>query len=81
MKTIVFEPKAARQFDKLQAVARERILEGLAKYAISGIGDVKKLTGQAESRLRIGRFRVIFFEDQIRVITTEIARRNEKTYD
>lgn len=80
MKTIVFEPEAARQFDKLPAAAREQILDGLTKYAISGVGDVKKLKGQEESRLRIGRFRVIFWEDRVRVITTEIARRNEKTY-
>jgi mRNA interferase RelE/StbE len=80
VKTIVFEPNAAKQFDKLPVSAREQILDGLTKYAISGIGDVKKLRGQPESRLRIGPFRVIFLEDRITVITIEIVRRNEKTY-
>jgi mRNA interferase RelE/StbE len=60
VKTIIFEPRAAKQFDKLPVTAREQISEGLAKYAISGIGDVKKLKGQPESRLRFGPFRVIF---------------------
>ena len=40
MKTIVFQPKAAKQLDKLPVAAREQISEGLDRYAIFGAGDV-----------------------------------------
>ena len=80
MKTIVFTPRAARQLDKLPATAREEILDGLAKSAIGGVGDVKKLRDRAGCRLRVGSYRVIFEEDQVTVLTIEIVRRTSQTY-
>jgi mRNA interferase RelE/StbE len=80
MKTIVFEPRAAKQFDKLPVAAREQIMEGLTKYAISGIGDVKKLQDRPGFRMRIGRYRVIFSEDRTTIIVIEVLKRDSQTY-
>jgi mRNA interferase RelE/StbE len=80
MKTIIFEPRAAKQFDKLPLTAREQILEGLDRFAMSSIGDVKKLQDRAGFRMRIGRYRVIFSEDEITILVIEVLKRDSKTY-
>ncbi len=80
MKTILFEPRAARQLDKLSDVARRQVLEGLMNYAITGIGDVKNLQNRPGYRLRIGSYRVIFSEDRTTILTLEILRRDSTTY-
>ncbi|MCL6707339.1 hypothetical protein M8R20_10040 [Pseudomonas sp. R2.Fl] len=55
-------------------------MDGLIDYAVKGIGDVKKLKGQPAYRLRIGRYRVIFDEDQNTVIAIYIGKRETTTY-
>lgn len=80
MKTIVFTAAAARDFDRLPADARERIADALFGYAVSGQGDVKKLTGREEYRLRVGAYRVIFAEDQTTILAIYIGRRATTTY-
>ena len=80
MKTIVFQPKAAKQLDKLPAAAREQISDGLDKYAIDGTGDVKKLRNRPGFRLRLGHFPVIFEEDLITIVAIEVLKRDTQTY-
>jgi mRNA interferase RelE/StbE len=80
MKTIIFEPRAAKQFDKLPVFARDQIMEALAKFSVSGLGDVKKLQDRPGFRMRIGRYRVIFSEDQTTILLIEVLKRDSQTY-
>jgi mRNA interferase RelE/StbE len=80
VKTIVFTHPATKDFDDLPVVDRERVSNGLDGYAIAGVGDVKRLSGRAEFRLRIGDFRVIFAEDQTTILAIYIGRRQTTTY-
>ncbi|HYP58238.1 MAG TPA: type II toxin-antitoxin system RelE/ParE family toxin [Beijerinckia sp.] len=80
MKTIVFTHQAAKDLDAIEAAGREAILSGLSQYAIDGRGDVKRLAGRDGFRLRIGRYRVIFDEDQTTILAIYIGKRETTTY-
>jgi mRNA interferase RelE/StbE len=54
MKTIILTHAAAKDLDALREDAREFVMSGLMRYAISGDGDVKRLSGNGGLRLRIG---------------------------
>ena len=71
---------AARDLDRLPEGAREQVVGGLTSYAISGVGDVKKLKGREGYRLRIGQYRVLFDEDQATILAIYIGRRTTTTY-
>jgi mRNA interferase RelE/StbE len=79
MKTIIFEPPAARQFDALPIEARNRISDALDAYATHGRGDIKRLAGRKDFRLRVGQYRVIFDEDQTTILAVYIGRRASGT--
>lgn len=80
MKPIVFTPAATRQWMKLTATVRTRINNRLETFARTGGGDVRRLRGRAGSRLRVGDWRVIFYEEGGRVIVVAVAHRRE-VYD
>jgi mRNA interferase RelE/StbE len=80
MKTIILSMSAAKDLDALPRDARETIEAGLHRYAISGHGDVKAMTGRDGYRLRIGSYRVIFDEDQTTILAIYIGRRSSTTY-
>ncbi|MHB8885853.1 MAG: type II toxin-antitoxin system RelE family toxin [Methylovirgula sp.] len=80
MKTIVLTHAAAKDLDALEADVREMIVASLSAYAIDGRGDVKKLAGRDGFRLRAGRFRVIFDEDQATILAIYIGKRETTTY-
>jgi mRNA interferase RelE/StbE len=80
VKTIVFTHDAAKSFDRLPEDVKDRILDGLVDYAVNGRGDVEKLRDRPGYRLRIGRFRVIFDEDQVTILALEIVKRDTQTY-
>jgi mRNA interferase RelE/StbE len=80
MKTIILTHAAARDLDRLPPATREMIQEGLAEYAVSGRGDVKRLSGRDGYRLRIGSYRVLFAEDQITILAVYVGRRSTTTY-
>ncbi|HVY52220.1 MAG TPA: type II toxin-antitoxin system RelE/ParE family toxin [Devosia sp.] len=80
MKTIIFTPNAARQLDALQKDVQDQILADLGAYATSGEGDVKRLKGRLGYRLRSGRYRVLFNEDQTTVLAIYIGKRETTTY-
>ncbi len=71
MKKVVFTPAGMRQWIKLTADVRRRIDKRLIEFAESGKGDVKRLRGRDGARLRIGDWRLIFYEagDEIAVVT------------
>jgi mRNA interferase RelE/StbE len=80
MKTIVLSVSAAKDLDRLSADAREQVSAGLDHYAMTGEGDVKALSGRDGYRLRIGRYRVIFDEDQNTILAIYIGKRETTTY-
>ncbi len=80
MKTIVLTPAAARDLDNLPEEPRRQVSEGLIEYAVNGNGDVKRLSGRDGYRLRLGRYRVIFAEDQTTILAIYIGKRETTTY-
>jgi len=77
MRRIAFTPAATRQWLKLAERVRQRINARLEQFAQTDIGDVKKLKGRAGSRLRIGDWRVIFFEQDGTIVVTAVGHRRE----
>ena len=75
MKAIAYVGVAARQRARLDAKIRRRIDAKLETYARSGQGDVKRLTGRDGARLRVGDWRVIFYEENGTVIVAAVGHR------
>lgn len=80
MRTIIYTAAAARQLDALPAQPRAAIETALDRYAMSGTGDVKRLQGRDGYRMRVGRYRVLFAEDQNTVLAVYIGKRETTTY-
>jgi mRNA interferase RelE/StbE len=80
MKAVSFTAAASRQWIKLTASVRRRILPKLETYASTGAGDVKRLKGTAGCRLRVGDYRVIFIEDAGSVTVVAVGHRRD-VYD
>jgi mRNA interferase RelE/StbE len=70
-------PVATRQWLKLSPQVRERIGKKLDAFAASGHGDVKKQKGQAGARLRLGDWRVIFYEEGETIVVAAVGHRRE----
>jgi mRNA interferase RelE/StbE len=77
MKPIVFTPAGSRQWVKLPGDVRQRIDTRLTEYATSGTGDVKRLKGRSGTRLRIGDYRVIFYEERGAIVVVAVGHRRE----
>ena len=77
MAQIVFAPTAMRQWLKLSPDVRERIRKKLNVLAASGHGDVKKLRGQGGSRLRVGDWRVVYYEEAGTIVVAGVGHRRE----
>ena len=77
MKAIAYTGVAARQRAKLDAKVRARIDAKLDGYARSGQGDVKRLTGRDGARLRVGDWRVIFYEEGGTIVVAAVGHRRE----
>jgi mRNA interferase RelE/StbE len=77
MKSVVFTSAASRQWIKLTASVRGRIMPKLQTYASAGTADVKRLKGQAGCRLRVGDYRVIFFEDAKTITVVAVGHRRD----
>ena len=80
MRTIVLTHSAARDLDRLPQDARSSVIEALNVYAVSGQGDVKRLSGRDGYRMRVGSYRVIFDEDATTILAIYIGRRATTTY-
>ena len=80
MKTIVLSFAAAKQLFALPTSAQDAVEAALERYAMTGHGDVKALSGQSTFRLRVGRYRVIFDEDRTTVLAIYIGKRETTTY-
>jgi mRNA interferase RelE/StbE len=77
MRPILFTPAATRQWMKLTPPVRNRINDRLEAFAETGHGDVKKLKGRAGARLRVGDWRIIFFEEGDKIIVVAVGHRRE----
>jgi mRNA interferase RelE/StbE len=77
MKSVVFTPASTRQWVKLAADVRRRIDGRLIELATSGKGDVKRLKGRKGSRLRVGGWRVIFYEEGGAIVIVAVGHRRE----
>ena len=77
MKPIVFTATGARQWAKLSSDVRRRIDARLMDFAATGHGDVKRLKGRDGARLRIGDWRVIFYEDDGAIVVAAVGHRRE----
>jgi mRNA interferase RelE/StbE len=77
MKPIAFTATSARQWAKLAPDVRSRIDRRLTEFATTGHGDVKRLKGRDGMRLRIGDWRVIFYEDQGTIVVAAVGHRRE----
>jgi mRNA interferase RelE/StbE len=77
MKPIVFTPASTRQWVKLDSQVRRRVEIRLTEFATNGIGDVKRLKGRTGLRLRVGDWRVIFFEESGSIVIVAVGHRRE----
>ncbi len=77
MKSISFTASATRQWIKLSPDVRKRLDAKLMEFASTGLGDVKRLKGRAGARLRIGDWRVIFYEEGQAIVVAAVGHRRE----
>jgi mRNA interferase RelE/StbE len=77
MRPIAFTATSARQWAKLSPDIRSRIDKRLTEYATTGHGDVKRLKGREGMRLRVGDWRVMFYENQGTIIVAAVGCRRE----
>jgi mRNA interferase RelE/StbE len=77
MKPIVFTPASTRQWVKLSDDVRRRIDARLTEFATSGKGDVKRLKGRDGARLRVGDWRVIFYEEGGAIVVAAVGHRRD----
>ena len=80
VKTIVFTIAAAKEFDALPSRDREAVCEALSDYAMTGEGDVLRLSGRPGYRMRVGAYRIVFAEDMTTILALYIGRRSTTTY-
>ena len=77
---IEYDPKAVRQLQKLNKHEASKILDGIEKYANNPIKTkIKKLKTPFDGayRLRIGDYRVVFYEDDNLMLISKIAHRKQ----
>ena len=77
MKRIAFTARGGRQWTKLSPDVHSRIDKRLTEFAITGRGDVKRLKGREGMRLRVGDWRVIFYEDQETIVVAAAGHRRD----
>jgi mRNA interferase RelE/StbE len=78
----VLADPARRDLRRSDQTVRNRILAALDRFVDSGVGDVRKLAGrEAEWRLRVGDYRVLFERDAERhVIVVLRVRHRQEAY-
>jgi len=77
---IEYDPKAIKQLQKLNPTIASNILDGIEEFANSPtITKIKKLKTPFDGayRLRIGDYRVIFYQENNLMLISKIAHRKE----
>ncbi|NVN86987.1 MAG: type II toxin-antitoxin system RelE/ParE family toxin [Rhodopseudomonas sp.] len=77
MSEVVFTATASRQWVKLAPQLRKRIGAKLEAFAQTGRGDIKKLKGQDGARLRVGDYRVIFYQESGDIVVVAVGHRRD----
>jgi len=77
IRSITFTATSARQWAKLSPDIRGRIDKRLTEFAETGHGDVKRLKGRDGVRLRVGDWRVIFYEDRDTIVIAAVGHRRD----
>ena len=79
MKRIRFEPNVPAEVRTIERETAMRILVALDRYAETGEGDVKPLSGEFEGllRLRVGNHRVLFDETANAITVHRIRGRRD----
>ena len=77
---IKYDPKAVKQLQKLNKHEASKILDGIEAYASDSIKTkIKKLKTPFDGayRLRIGDYRVVFYEEKGLMLVSKIAHRKQ----
>ncbi len=78
---VKFHPRADRELDALDPVARRRVLRAIRNLAQdpSAASNAMPMTGSNEYRLRVGDWRVVYtlHEDLLMVLVVRVAHRRE----
>jgi mRNA-degrading endonuclease RelE of RelBE toxin-antitoxin system len=79
LKTIRFEPNVAGEVRAIERRVALNILTAIHRYAITGAGRVKPLSGEFEGllRLRVGNHRVFFEETEDAIIVHRVRDRRD----
>ena len=79
MKRIRFEPNVPAEVRSIEQQAALQILTALHRYAQTGVGSVKSLSGEFEGllRLRVGNHRVLFDETEDTITVHRILNRKD----
>jgi mRNA-degrading endonuclease RelE of RelBE toxin-antitoxin system len=79
VKTIRFRPNVPAEVRAIERRAALHILQALHRYAETGEGDVKPLSGEFEGllRLRVGNHRVLFDETEDTITVHRVRARRD----
>lgn len=79
MKKIRFEPNVAEEVRAIEQRVALNILTAIHRYASTGAGRVKPLSGEFEGllRLRVGNHRVIFEETEDAITVHRVRHRRD----
>jgi mRNA interferase RelE/StbE len=80
VRTIVFTPEAAREFEALDSTVKERVEAALGQLALAPLSlrnQIKRLKGRFSLRLRVGDWRIIFELRSDEILVLMIAHRSE----
>lgn len=71
---VVFDDRARKDLRRIDPPTRKRILAAITKLGQSAelTGDIKRLQGSTEYRLRVGDWRVRFLRDGCQLIITVV---------
>ena len=77
---IQYDPKAIKQLQKLDKSIAKQLLDGIEEFAITTVlTKIKKLKTPFDGayRLRIGDYRVVFYQENDLMLISRIAHRKE----
>ena len=77
---IQYDPKVVKQLKKLDKSIASKILDGIEEYASNpSLCKIKKLKTPFDGayRLRIGDYRVIFYQEDDLILISKIAHRKQ----
>ncbi len=79
MKEIRFRPNVQAEIRAIEQKAALNILQAIHRYAQTGAGRVKSLSGEFEGllRLRVGNYRVFFDETKDAILVHRVRDRRE----